>query len=129
MAKMEIQLTDREADLMRILWQLGPSLVSEVQAALTDRLAYNTVLTILRNLQEKRYVGHLTEGRGHRYYATIREQAAQHGALAHLTRKLFHGSAELLLIRLSESLTPAQIDWLRSQLEMRGRGDPGDKTA
>jgi predicted transcriptional regulator len=55
---MDIQFTDREIDVMEVLWERGPSLVSEVRAALKDDLAYTTVLTILRTLEGKRYVGH-----------------------------------------------------------------------
>src|SRR6266704_772241 len=93
---MDIQFTDREIDVMEVLWERGPSLVGEVRAALKDDLAYTTVLTILRTLEGKQYVGHEQEGRGHRYVAAVKQQAAQQSALRHLTGKLFKGSAELL---------------------------------
>ena len=60
---MDIHLTDREADIMQILWDRGPSVVAEVRASLEDKLAYTTVLTILRTLEGKGYVGHEEEGR------------------------------------------------------------------
>src|SRR5712664_3521360 len=72
---MDIQFTDREIDVMEVLWERGPSLVVEVRAALKDDLAYTTVLTILRTLEGKRYVGHEQEGRGHRYFAAVKQQA------------------------------------------------------
>ena len=97
---MEIQFTDREVDIMEVLWERGPSLVAEVREALPDPLAYNTVLTILRTLEGKGHVGHEEEGRGHRYHAKVAQQAARRSALKHLTRKLFKGSAELLLTQL-----------------------------
>jgi predicted transcriptional regulator len=97
---MDIQFTDREIDIMEVLWEQGPSLVAEVRAALPDPLAYTTVLTILRTLEGKGHVGHEEEGRGHRYYAKVAQQAARTSALSHLTRKLFKGSAELLLTQL-----------------------------
>ena len=90
---MDIQFTDREIDVMEVLWERGPSLVAEVRAALRDELAYTTVLTILRTLEAKGYVSHEQEGRGHRYFATVKQRAAQTSALRHLTRKLFKGSA------------------------------------
>jgi BlaI family penicillinase repressor len=49
---LDISLTDREADVMQILWERGPSVVSEVRAGLSDDLAYTTVLTILRTLEK-----------------------------------------------------------------------------
>lgn len=115
---MDIHFTDREASIMEVLWDKGPSLVAEVQASLDDALAYTTVLTILRMLEGKGYVGHKQEGRGHRYFATVKQQAAQKSALLHLTRKLFKGSTELLMTRLvaDQKLTARQIRNMRKLL-------------
>jgi predicted transcriptional regulator len=112
---MDIQFTDREIDVMEVLWERGPSLVSEVRAALKDDLAYTTVLTILRTLEGKRYVGHEQEGRGYRYFAAVKRQAAQQSALRHLTSKLFKGSAELLVF--DQKLSAKQISNMRALLE------------
>jgi predicted transcriptional regulator len=115
---MEIALTDREADIMQVLWEHGPSLVSEVRERLADALAYNTVLTILRTLEAKGYVDHKEEGRGHRYFAAVQQQAAQHSALQHLTGKLFKGSTELLFAHLvaDRKLSAEQIRRMRALL-------------
>jgi predicted transcriptional regulator len=119
----DIQFTDREIDIMEVLWQRGPSLVAEVRAALADELAYTTVLTILRTLEAKGYVGRTAEGRGHRYFAAVKQKAAQKSALRHLTRKLFKGSAELLFVHLvsDQKLTEKQILNMRKLLE--GKSD------
>ncbi|HEU4653762.1 MAG TPA: BlaI/MecI/CopY family transcriptional regulator, partial [Steroidobacteraceae bacterium] len=85
---MDIHLTDREADVMRVLWDRGPSVVAEVREQLQDELAYTTVLTILRTLEAKGYVKHEEEGRVHRYVTTVKEQDARKSALRHLTSKL-----------------------------------------
>jgi predicted transcriptional regulator len=123
---MDIHLTDRETDIMQVLWERGPSIVAEVRANLEDRLAYTTVLTILRTLEGKGYVGHEEEGRGHRYFATVKQHAAQGSALRHLTSKLFKGSAELLFTHLvaSEKLSPEQIKRMRKLLAKQS--DSGD---
>ena len=116
---MDISLTNREADVMQILWDHGPSVVTEVRTRLNDELAYTTVLTILRTLEAKGYVKHDEEGRVHRYVATIEQQAAQKSALRHLTSKLFKGSVELLFTHLvsDKKLTPAQLRRMRKLLE------------
>ncbi len=116
---MDISLTDREADVMEILWERGPSVVSEVRAGLTDDLAYTTVLTILRTLESKSYVTHVEEGRGHRYTAAVQQQAARKSALRHLTSKLFGGSTELLFAQLvaDKKLTPNEIRRMRDLLK------------
>ena len=55
---MKITLAEREAELMQVLWEHGPSTVGEVQERLRDDLAYTTVLTILQKLEKKGYVNH-----------------------------------------------------------------------
>ncbi|HWU76046.1 MAG TPA: BlaI/MecI/CopY family transcriptional regulator [Rhodanobacter sp.] len=118
---MKISLTDREADVMQSLWDHGPSLVAEVRERLSDELAYTTVLTVLRTLEGKGYVGHEEEGRGHRYFAGIKQQAARKNAVQHLTDKLFKGSAELLFSHLvsEQKLSPGQIRRMRQLLAER----------
>jgi predicted transcriptional regulator len=115
---MDIALTDREADVMRILWDHGPSSVAEVRDVLSDKLAYTTVLTILRVLEGKGYVNHEQEGKGYRYFAAIPEQAAQKSAVRHLTSKLFKGSSELLFTHLvsDQKLSAQQIRRIKKLL-------------
>ena len=59
----EAVFTDRELDIMDVLWEHGPSTVADVRDRLPVDLAYTTVLTILRTLEEKGHVGHESEGR------------------------------------------------------------------
>lgn len=116
---MEISLTDREASLMEVLWEHGPSTVAEVRERLTDELAYTTVLTILRNLESKGFVTHDEEGRAHRYSALVERDVAQRSALKALTQKLFQGSTEVLLTRLvaDRKLSQSEIDRIRRLLD------------
>lgn len=116
---MDIALTDREADVMQVLWERGPSVVAEVREHLADELAYTTVLTILRTLETKGFVAHEEEGRVHRYYAKVEQRAARKSALSHLTGKLFKGSTELLFAHLvsDQKLTPEQIERMRKLLD------------
>lgn len=121
---MEFSLTDREANLMEVLWDRGPSTVAEVQAELPDRLAYTTVLTILRNLEGKSYVTHQEEGRAHRYSAVIERDVAQRSALQALKQKLFQGSTELLLTRLvtEKDLSKKEIERIQKLLDEQPKG-------
>ena len=114
----DIYLTDREAHVMQVLWDHGPSVVNEVKDKLHDELAYTTVLTILRTLEQKGYVKHEEEGRVHRYFAAVKEQAARKSALQHLTGKLFKGSSELLFTHLvsDQKLSQDQIKRMRELL-------------
>ena len=86
---------------------------------LADPLAYTTVLTVLRILESKGYVGHTEEGRVHRYYASVGHQTARKSALRHLTDKLFEGSSELLMTQLvsDQKLTAEQVQRLRQRTD------------
>jgi predicted transcriptional regulator len=114
----KISLTDREAGVMQSLWEHGPSTVADVRERLADPLAYTTVLTVLRTLEAKGYVGHEEAGRGHRFFASVKQQAARKNAVQHLTDKLFKGSAELLFSHLvsEQKLSAEQISRMRQLL-------------
>lgn len=122
---MRIVLADREADLMEVLWDQGPSTVAEVRKKLKVKLAYNTVLSILRTLESKGYVGHEEEGRAHRYLPRVAREAARHSALRHLSAKLFKGSIELLMTSLvsDEKLSDEQVQRIRQLLDQRSSGE------
>jgi predicted transcriptional regulator len=96
----EVIFTERELDVMNVLWNLGTGTVADVREGIRDDLAYTTVLTILRTLEEKGYVGHEEEGRAYRYHPLVERDRAQTSALRRMTRKLFDGSTEMLLTRL-----------------------------
>ena len=118
---MEVNFTDRELDLMGVLWERGPSTVSEVRESLPDALAYTTVLTILRVLEEKGHVGHEEEGRAHRYFPRVKREDAGRSALRRLTRKVFGGSPEMLLTHLvaDRQLSDKDLRRMRALLDER----------
>ncbi len=120
---MEIVLADREAEIMEVLWDAGPSTVSEVRELVSDDLAYTTVLTILRNLEGKGYVTHDPEGKAHRYSAAIERDVARRSALRAMAEKFFKGSTTMLLTHLvtDEKLSPEDLKRLRNMLSKRSR--------
>lgn len=120
---MDVRFTDRELDIMEVLWTHGPSTVAEVREALPDPLAHNTVLTMLGILHEKGHVSRTAEGRAHRYAALVERHEAGAGALRRITRRLFQGSREALLLNLVEpgEVTPEELKRLRRLLDARIR--------
>ena len=118
---MEISFTERELDIMTALWELGAGTVAEVREVLSDDLAYTTVLTMLRVLEDKGYVGHREEGRAHRYHPLVAREAAGESAVRRLTRRLFRGSPELLLTHLvsDRDLTEDELKRMREMLDQR----------
>jgi predicted transcriptional regulator len=118
-----IAFTDRELDVMNVLWAATSATVAEVRERLADALAYTTVLTILRTLETKGYVGHTGEGRAYRYRPLVRRAAAGRTALRRLVKRVFDGSPELLLTQLvsDTNLTDQELRRLRRVLEERLR--------
>ena len=116
-----VVLTSREMDVMNVLWRLGSGTVSEVREGLADKLAYTTVLTILRTLEKKGHLRHDEEGRAHRYLPLVGREEAQEGAVRRVTRKLFSGSPELLMAHLlnERGLTDQQLRRLRALVDER----------
>lgn len=125
----EFLVGERELDVMAVLWELGSGTVTEVRDKLPVDLAYTTVLTILRNLEEKEFVTHKSEGRAYRYFPKVARNAAQRTVVARLVDKLFQGSPEQLIAHLveGESLTADELKRLRAQLAVQAERAPKAK--
>jgi BlaI family transcriptional regulator, penicillinase repressor len=118
---MEVVFTEREMDVMAVLWEQGSATVAEVRQRLPDDLAYTTVLTVLRTLQEKGHVGYTEEGKAHRYHPLVARAHAGESLLRRMTRKLFQGSPELLLTQLvsDRDLSSEELRRMRRLLDER----------
>ena len=118
---MQPAFTDRELDVMAVLWDLGTATVTEVRDRLRDDLAYTTVLTVLRTLEQKGYIGHAEDGRAHRYKPFVKREAAGQHAVRRMLEKIFQGSPELLLTQLvgDRNLSDADLRRLRKLLDAR----------
>ena len=116
---MSVSFTERELDLMSVLWERGSGTVSEVLEALEDDLAYTTVLTTLRNMEEKGHVHHEEEGRSYRYYPDVPREAAGRNALRRVVNTIFGGSRERLLMQLvsDDELSDEELRRLRRFVE------------
>lgn len=113
---------ERELDIMVVLWARGSATVTEVRDALAadgTELAYTTVQTILRILQDKGHVGYTVEGRAHRYTPLVRRKEASRTAVHRLLDTLFDRSPEMLLTHLvrEEPLDRATLERLRDLVE------------
>jgi predicted transcriptional regulator len=70
------KLTNKEEEIMQILWKLKKAFVKDILEAITDdKPHYNTLSTIVRNLEEKGYVGYTAYGKTHQYYPLIKIEA------------------------------------------------------
>ncbi len=117
-------LTEAELRLMKILWRRGESAVTDLVAGLPadEPLAYNSVLTTIRILEQKGYVDHRQEGRAFVYRPCVAEDEASRSEVRHVLSRFFGDSRErLLLSRLGdEEITPAELDRLRAAIANAG---------
>ena len=99
-------LTESELRLMEVLWQKGSATVGEIAEALPKQLdlAYNTVLTTMRILEQKGFARHdkPAQGRAFVYHPVVSRKQAMRGALGHLLDRFFGNSAEALVLNLIE---------------------------
>ena len=66
------KLTNKEEEIMQILWKLKKAFVKDIMEEITeDKPHYNTLSTIVRNLEEKRYVGYTAYGKTHQYFPLV----------------------------------------------------------
>ena len=122
---MRISFTDRELDVMAVLWDRGLATATEVRERLRDETAYKTVQAVLRSLEAKGHVGRRGEGKVHRYYPIIERRVAGRSALARLIETVFNGSPELLLTQLvtDRDLSDDTLTNLRRLIDARLRTD------
>ncbi len=67
------KLTNKEEEIMQILWKLEKAFVKEVLAEITEEQPhYNTLSTIIRNLEEKGFVSHHAFGNTHQYFPIVK---------------------------------------------------------
>jgi BlaI family transcriptional regulator, penicillinase repressor len=124
----DVQLGDRELEVMTWLWANGSGTVTEVKEGLADPLAYTTVLTILRNLEAKGFLRRQDEGRAHRYFPRVQQKAARRRALRRLIDTLFLGSPEALLSHLVDEhdLSAAELRRIAKRLTDQSKKTGGD---
>lgn len=113
-------LTEAELRIMRILWERGESLVSELVAAMPEStpLAYTSVLTTVRILEQKGYVRHRQEGRAFVYRPCIAESDASRSEIRHTLDRFFGNSPERLLLALlgDEDVSHEELQRLKAAI-------------
>ena len=123
-AKTEKLLTEVELEMMSILWRAGEATVSDVLQALPPdrKLAYTSVSTMLRILEQKDVVGSHKAGRGHLYFPKLKKEDYEAKSVRHLVDSVFDRSPLQLVQRLLqvESLSGDEIAQIRKLLREKG---------
>ncbi len=123
-------LTEAELRLMKILWRRGESAVTDLVAALPDSepLAYNSVLTTIRILEQKGYVEHRQEGRAFVYRACVQEQEAGRSEVRNVLNRFFGNSREKLVLSLlgDEEVSAQELERLREAIRNASQDEEGE---
>src|ERR1700721_1148040 len=92
--KKSTTMTEAELRLMQLPWQNGPASVQEILRGLpeTAPLAYNSILTTIRILEQKGYVKHVKDGRAHVYTPLIQREEATRSEVRRLVNRFFANS-------------------------------------
>jgi predicted transcriptional regulator len=112
-------LTEAELRIMDVIWDRGSASVADVVEALPKEpeLAYNTVLTTMRILEDKGYLKHkkAKEGRAFVYSPVVGREEATRKAVRHLVSRFFRDSPELLVLNVlrDEELSEAELKRIR----------------
>ena len=118
-------LTVAELEMMNVIWRIGPCSVAQVQEHLRPQreLAYTSVSTIVRILEQKGYVTSEKQGRGHVYAAAVSKESYQALSLKRIVRNVFDGAPSLLVQRLltSEALTPEELAQIEGLLREKAK--------
>lgn len=116
----ELHLTKCELEVMDVVWQKGRATVQEVCDALSRDLAYTTVMTTLKVLEEKRGVLQREKsGRAYVYEPVVSRAEVRQYMAGDLTRRLFSGSVKTLVLSLlgSQQVSQSEIRELKQVIE------------
>ncbi|RZJ68264.1 MAG: BlaI/MecI/CopY family transcriptional regulator [Flavobacterium sp.] len=87
------KLTNKEEEIMHIIWKLEKAFVKDVMAEITDEQPhYNTLSTIVRNLEEKGYVSHTAYGNTHQYFPIVKKEDYRKGFMKTAIDNYFNSS-------------------------------------
>lgn len=94
---MSSELTKAEEQVMQALWKIGKGFANEIVAAVESNAAYNTVLTVVRVLEQKGFVAHETFNRSNQYYPLISREEYMQQMLGRMTHNWFGSSPRALV--------------------------------
>ena len=116
----DLHLTQRELDIMSVLWELGEATVTEVRDRVDPDLAYTSISSMIRTLEMKGYVSHRRgQGKTHVYFPVIDSETAGESVLGRVLDKVYGGSPIKLLAHLMDQhrLSTKEVARMRELLK------------
>jgi len=118
-------LTEAELKIMTVVWEKNEASVHDVLAALPGepKLAYNTVLTTMRILEQKGYLMHAKSGRAFVYRPLVNRSHARSKAVRQMISSFFDESPELLMLSLIQDsdITPEELHKLKDMIDEKAK--------
>lgn len=118
-------LTETELELMTILWRLGEGAVADVMAELPKEreLAYTSVSTIMRILEQKQVLKARKVGRGHIYVPELKKSEYEARTVKHVVERVFEGTPVALVKQLLDTvkLDDSDLAELKSLIKKAGK--------
>ncbi|MDO5341396.1 MAG: BlaI/MecI/CopY family transcriptional regulator [Bacteroidia bacterium] len=114
------ELTKSEEQVMQVIWKIGRGFANEIMTAFPEpKPAYNTVLTMVRILEKKGFVGHETFCKANRYFPLISKEEYSQNSLKVLVSNYFNGSYTELVSAFTkkENFTLEQLQELKMMIE------------
>ena len=114
------ELTKAEEQVMQVLWSIGQGFANEIMAAFPEpKPAYNTVLTIIKILENKGFVKHETFCRANRYTPTISKEEYSQNFLGSVVERYFNNSYLDLVSAFAkkENFSLEELETLRKMID------------
>jgi len=113
--------TDKELEIMKVIWQVGEASVKDIQELLPGEPHYNSVLTIIRVLERKGHLTHRAEGKVFFYSSSESGENARTRLLRHLVDQVFGGSAASVVLNLVETgdLSKKDFEKIRAKISAK----------
>jgi len=118
------QLTPKEEELMQLLWEHGPILISKlVELYPEPKPHFNTVSTVMRRLEVKGFVGHNEVGGSFHYYAIAKKEDFRNRSLGNFIKNYFGGSYYGVVSALvaEDKITADELKELLELVEHKGK--------
>tara|TARA_R100000365_G_C2731174_1_gene61415 strand:+ start:176 stop:559 length:384 start_codon:yes stop_codon:yes gene_type:complete len=122
-SKKLVELTKCEAEVMEVVWDKGSVTVGEVVESIDRDLAYTTVLTTMKILEDKKIVRRGTKiGRAFTYKPKVSQKQVREGMIKSLADQLFGGSTRSLVLSLlqSDSVSAEDIEAVKKAADKLG---------
>ena len=120
------KLGDVQLELMKVVWAKGQATVREVTETISKKrkMAYSTVLTMLRDLETKGVLVHDIDGRTFVYRPVMSRKRVTTGIIGDIKRRLFDNSASALLAHLleAEKIAPGELERMKQMIAEKGKG-------